>query len=99
MIEIRNEARVHLWYEKRFGHPIVPYKSVEDAISSFHCTATVIGIRNDENGNFTYYAPFGLEDLFSLVIRPNKRPARKEVYMEKAERWVKIWPNLKVIPW
>jgi uncharacterized protein len=99
LVEVRNEARVHLWYEKRFGHPIVQYNSVEDAISSFHCTATTIGIKSDGNGRFRFYAPFGLDDLFSLVIRPNKRQARKEIYTEKAERWKKIWPNLNVIPY
>lgn len=97
-IEIRNEARVHLWYENRFGYPIAPYKLVEDAISSFHCTATNIGIRNNENRLFAYYAGSGLEDLFSLIIRPNKRQARKEIYMEKAERWTKNLAEIESDP-
>jgi len=33
-VEIKNEARVHLWYEKHFGYPIEPYQSVEDAINA-----------------------------------------------------------------
>jgi uncharacterized protein len=97
-VEVRNEARVHVWYEKRFGYAIKPYTSIEDAIASFPCTATSIGVRN-EGGQFTVNAPFGLDDIFSLTVRPNKRQVTKEIYMQKATRWKEIWPKLTVIPW
>lgn len=28
-VEIRNEARVHLWYEEKFGVPCPPYASTD----------------------------------------------------------------------
>src|SRR5690242_7164937 len=31
-VEVRNEARVHLWYEEKFGVPARPFTSCEDAI-------------------------------------------------------------------
>lgn len=34
-VEIRNEARVHLWYEQKFGVTCPPYRSTESAIDSF----------------------------------------------------------------
>jgi hypothetical protein len=34
-VEIRDEARVHLWYEAKFGTPCPPYTSAADAIDSF----------------------------------------------------------------
>ncbi|MFE7857080.1 nucleotidyltransferase family protein [Streptomyces sp. NPDC057403] len=37
-VEIRNEARVHLWYERKFGVPCPPYGSSEAAIDSFAAT-------------------------------------------------------------
>ncbi len=43
--DVKNEARVHLWHESRFGTAIQPYKSVEDAIATFPTTATAIGVR------------------------------------------------------
>ncbi len=98
-IEVRNEARVHLWYKDHFGYTIEPYRSVENAIASFPCTATSIGAKYDEKGEFLVYSPFGFEDLFSLIIRPNKRQVTEEIYMEKVNRWKKLWPRLKVIPW
>jgi hypothetical protein len=37
-VEIRNEARVHLWYESRFGVPGVAFTSSRDAIDHFAST-------------------------------------------------------------
>jgi len=97
-IDVKNEARVHLWYERQFGHPIAPYRSVEDAIRTWPTTATSIGVRK-AGGDLKLYAPFGLDDLFGLIVRANKVMIRKEVYVRKVERWVRLWPELTVIPW
>lgn len=93
-IEIRNQARVHLWYPKHFGRTITPYTSVEDGISSWATTITCIGINNKG-----VFAPFGLEDLRNLVIRPNKKQVTKSEYERKAARWKETWPKLSIIPW
>jgi uncharacterized protein len=34
-VDIHNEARVHLWYEEKFGVPCAPYDSTEAGIDSF----------------------------------------------------------------
>ena len=34
-LDVKNEARVHLWYEERFGYAIEPYLSSADAIATF----------------------------------------------------------------
>ena len=34
-LDVKNEARVHLWHEKVFGYSIRPYTSVGSAIASF----------------------------------------------------------------
>lgn len=44
-IDVKNEARVHLWYEGKFGYPIKPYTSTTDAIATFPTTATAVGVR------------------------------------------------------
>jgi len=97
-VEIVNEARVHLWYEKHFGYKIAPYESAEGAINTWPTTATSIGVRY-EQGAFHVYAPYGLNDLFSMTVRANKTQITKEIYLKKVERWVKIWPKLTVMPW
>ena len=70
-LDVKNEARVHLWYEERFGYAIKPYLSSADAIATFPTTATAVGVRRIR-GKLECYAPFGLEDLFGLIVRPNK---------------------------
>jgi uncharacterized protein len=97
-LDVKNEARVHLWYEKVFGYSIAPYISVESAIASFPTTATAIGVRR-RAGVFESYAPFGLDDLFNLVVRPNKLQITAPIYAAKVARWRPLWPHLTFIPW
>ncbi|RWZ52349.1 nucleotidyltransferase family protein [Halobacillus fulvus] len=97
-VNVKNEAYVHLWYERKFGRPLAQYPSLEHAIDTWPTTASAIGLKKQE-GKYSLYAPFGLEDLFSLVVRPNKRLVTEEVYLKKASRWQKHWPRLKVMPW
>ena len=99
LVEIRNQARVHIWYEKHFGKSIGQYKSVEEAISTWPTTATSIGVRKNVDGTFQVYAPFGLDDLLGMVVKANKAKITEKIYQDKVDRWIKIWPNLKVIPW
>lgn len=96
--DVKNEARVHLWYERRFGQPIRPYRSVADAIDTFPTTATAIGLRPSLGGP-EIYAPFGTADLFEAVVRPNKRQITREIYHAKVSRWLVHWPDLSVVSW
>src|SRR5689334_15019841 len=49
-VEVRNEARVHLWYEQKFGTACPPYDSTEAAIDSFAATTCCLGVRLEEIG-------------------------------------------------
>jgi hypothetical protein len=97
-LDVSNQARVHLWYEQRFGRPLAPYRSVEHAIATWPTTATSIGVRAEGN-DFTVAAPFGLTDLFGLTIRPNTTVIDRAVYEGKAARWQRLWTQLTVLPW
>ena len=96
--DVKNEARVHLWYESRFGKAIAPYRSIADAVSSFPTTATAIAVRY-EDGWRPNCAPFGLDDLLNLVVRPNRRMVTPDVYEAKIARWRRHWPRLTYLPW
>lgn len=98
-VEIRNEARVHLWYEEKFGVPCPPYTSTEAAIDSFAATTCCLGIRLERDGRWRVYAPHGLSDVFRLVVRPNPVLAPRTVYEAKATRWREAWPELTVLDW
>ncbi|WP_260190505.1 nucleotidyltransferase family protein [Actinophytocola gossypii] len=98
-VEIRNEARVHLWYEDHFGVPCEPYPSTEAAIDSFAATTCCLGVRLDGADRWRVYAPHGLADVFNLVVRPNPVLAPRQVYEAKTRRWREQWPQLTVLPW
>lgn len=97
-LDVKNEARVHLWYERAFGYPIPAYRSTADAIASFPTTATAIGVRRAA-GKFECCAPFGLDDLFTLTVRPNKRQITPAIYAAKVTPWRSAWPNLTFLGW
>lgn len=99
VVEIRNEARVHLWYENHFGVPCAPYTSTEAAIDSFAATTCCLGVRADSADTWRIYAPHGLADVFNLVVRPNPVLAPRGVYEAKTRRWRAQWPELTVLPW
>jgi uncharacterized protein len=98
-VDIHNEARVHLWYEEKFGVPCAPYDSSEAGIDSFPATTCCLGVRQETGGRWRVYAPHGLSDVFNLVVRPNPLLAPQSVYESKAERWLSNWPELTIMEW
>lgn len=98
-LEVVNEARTHLWYEKDFGKKIKPYSCTEEAIYSFPTTASAVGVTLNQNNKLKIFAPHGLTDLFGLVVRANKIQIPRATYEKKCRRWKKAWPKLTIIPW
>lgn len=98
-IDVKNEARVHLWYSSKFGYDIPPYETLESAIDTWPTTATAVGLRLEKSGEVKVYAPFGLEDMFALTIRANKTQITEAIFYQKATKWSKNWPMLSIIPW
>jgi uncharacterized protein len=97
-IEVRNQARVHLWYEEKFGLTYPPLARATDGIDRFLMQNARVGIRAAATG-YAVYAPSGFDDVFNMIVRPNRTanfdPGR---YMEKAMRWKELWPELTVLP-
>ena len=98
-VQVRNQARVHLWYEQRFGLPCPPIRSSREAIDTFPNQSSCFGVCQRSDGTFDVYAPFGFADLFDMVLRPNLARDLRFRYYEKANRWRAVWPDLVVLPW
>ena len=98
LFDIKNQARVYIWYNEKYGTNRKKYLNVEDAIASWGSTVTCVGIRL-LNGEFQVCCPYGLNDIFSMTIRPVKRDFTKEHFEEKANRWKKTWEKLNIIDW
>jgi len=72
-VEVRNQARVHLWFEAHFGEAYTPLASTAEALERFVSPMFAVGVRLDAGDQLHIEAPFGLADLFALRLRPNPR--------------------------
>jgi hypothetical protein len=98
-VEIRNQARVHLWYPEKFGRPCPQYRSSDHAIEYFASRTHCVGLRLEENGGLDLCAPYGLDDVFSFRIVPNRLLDNRETHEIKAVRAKALWSELTVLPW
>ena len=97
-VEVRNQARVHLWYPEKHGLPYPALQSSTDGIDRFLTKNTQIGIRRALDGH-EVYAPNGFDDLANMIVRPNPGANFSAAnYEKKAERWKKLWPEITVLP-
>ena len=97
-VELRNQARVHLWYPERFGQPYPQLTSSREAIDLFAARTHCVGARLSGT-NLELYAPYGLDDIFSFRLAPNPRLDNRATHHAKAERQMALWPELSLIPW
>ncbi len=98
-VELRNQARVHLWYEAHFGQPCAPLGSVREAIGRFACRTHAVGLRLGADDRLEMYAPFGLGDIFALRVVPNTVMDNRATHAAKAKRQKALWPELEVVSW
>ncbi|KAF2481262.1 hypothetical protein BDY17DRAFT_325967 [Neohortaea acidophila] len=96
-VEIRNQARVHLWYGKKYGLQCPPHVSVEAGIDTWISMSAMIGVRLDPSREeWILYAPRGLSDFFNMVVRPNPVLGTREAYeKKKSGRWRKMMEGTK----
>ena len=97
MVQIRNQARVHLWYGEKHGLPYPPLRCSTEGIDRFLTRNTRIGVRRMADG-YDVYAPVGFDDAAGLIVRPNPGPNfSPESYAVKAARWKQLWPEVTVL--
>jgi hypothetical protein len=97
-VQVRNQARVHLWFEQKFGAPFTPLRSAAEMLGRYASKTHAVGARllDDE---IQLIAPFGLDDLFSFRIAPNYVLDIGATHQAKGARAKAIWPQLTVEPW
>ncbi len=98
-VEVCNQARVHVWFEAHFGIAYPPLASADEALTRYASTTHAIGVRLTADDNLDIYAPFGLQDVFEMVVRPNHALPNQATHERKGARALAIWPQLEVIPW
>jgi uncharacterized protein len=97
-VEVRNQARVHLWYSQKHGLPYPPLHSSAGGIDRFLTKNTKVGIRRVTDGH-DVYAPDGFDDIANMIVRPNPGPNFSAAsYDAKTRRWKTRWPEITVMP-
>lgn len=92
-VEIRNQARVPLWYEARFGAPYPPIRESKTCIERFVVAGTCCGIA----ANGAVYAPCGFRDMFEGILRPNPQSPTPHQFSAKCTSYLERWPWLRVV--
>lgn len=98
-LEVRNQARVHLWYEKRFGRPYFPLSCAMESLTTYAAKTHAVAVRLGDEGAIDVRAPYGLASIFAMRLTPNPATNNRSTYEEKAKRMTALWPELDVTEW
>ena len=98
-VEVRNQARVHLWYPQKFGQECPLYRNASESISYFASKTHAVGVRFGADGALELVAPFGLDDVFSFRITPNRVLDNQRTHETKGRRARECWPEISLVPW
>ena len=94
-VEVRNQARVHVWFEDHFGETYTPLSCTAEALERFVAPMFAVGVRLEADDRLHIEAPFGLTDLFALRLQPN--PWRSFGGFDRvAASALRRWPELRV---
>jgi uncharacterized protein len=96
LVEVRNQARVHVWFEGKFGEPYEPLGRSAEALTRFVSPLFAVAVRLDGDDTISVHAPFGLEDLFARRLRNN--PFRPSTNFDRIAGSAKArWPEIEVL--
>lgn len=94
VVEVKNQARVHLWYGQRFGRDYPPLRSAKDGVDRYLVAGTCVAI---DVASAEVYAPFGLDDIYDGVLRSNPLNHQPDLFLAKALSYQQRWPGLQII--
>lgn len=93
-VEVRNQARVHLWYKDKFGAEYPKLQKAEDGIDRYLTLCARVGIRLHDG---SLYAPDGLDDMWNGILRLNPANPQRGLFLDKCAQYVQRWPWLTII--
>lgn len=96
--DAKNQAAVHVWYPRRFGVSVAPFKSAAAAIATFPEYCVCVGIRWSSEDAVDVSAPYGLDDLLDGVWRRNPTRVTVSEYRSRlaTKRPSDRWPGVRV---
>jgi hypothetical protein len=96
-VETKNQARVHTWYPQWFGLPYPALTSSRSGIDRFLVPCTCVGLQDASGQAQSLYAPYGLDDLYQGVLRPNPLCDHRTLFRQKAGSYRDRWPWLRIV--
>lgn len=94
-VEVRNQARVHLWFQDHFGYAYPKLASATEGIDRYLICCTCLGI---EASTGALYARYGLDDLWEGRLVPNPVLCELDAFAAKAQSYLARWPWLEIVP-
>ncbi len=98
-VEVRNQARVHLWFPARFGMDYPKLTHATQSLDYYASQTHAVAMRLEADDRFSVVAPFGLDHMFSFRMVPNRVLDNRETHARKSARAKAIWPELEIEPW
>ncbi|ARV62639.1 hypothetical protein BZZ01_31970 [Nostocales cyanobacterium HT-58-2] len=92
LFDVKNQASFARWRQGRRT-----YTSTEDGITDWLHTATAVGVRLDAKGQWQFFTPYGLHDLFAGIIRPTPAHTHDPCAEHKAVEFLQKCPCLKQV--
>jgi uncharacterized protein len=94
LVEVRNQARVHLWFGAKFGGDYPPLTCTDEALERYLCYSDAVAVRLEADDSISIAAPFGLNDVFNMVMRPNPGRAAPANRAAKVASVQSRWPSV-----
>jgi hypothetical protein len=93
-VELCNQARVHIWFSKKYNIERAPLKNTEDAVRHFASKTHAAALRYNEEFEIELLAPYGLKALFSLKVTPMPGLAGANAWNAKCAKQKALWPEI-----
>lgn len=97
MVRIYKQSCVHLWFKERFGEDYDPLPNTDAAPARFVAPAFAVGVRLEADDTISVVAPFGLQDVFDMVIRPNPDRPLAPGWARTTDNARGRWPEITVV--
>lgn len=98
-VEVRNQARVHLWFPQKFGMAYPRLRHSAEMLQYFATKTHAVAARLTADDTISIFSPFGLDDMFAFRVTPNTVLANRQTHEDKAKRAKAVWPELTIVPW
>ena len=92
LFDVKNQASFARWRSGR-----KTYSSTEDGIKNWLHTTAAIGVRLDNLGEWEFFTPYGLNDLFNGIIRATPANIDNPDARRKAEEFLQKCPCLRLM--